>query len=76
MCSNFEAIKRDRAFLLNFPDPPQLVFPDEIYPTYNAPLVFSNHGNIKWRKKNRFSGGPLFGIAHVDLIPSAPTVNT
>jgi putative SOS response-associated peptidase YedK len=49
MCANFEAIKRDRAFLLNLPDPPQLDFPDEIYPTYNAPLVFSNKGIIEWR---------------------------
>ncbi|MGE8653749.1 MAG: SOS response-associated peptidase family protein [Acinetobacter gandensis] len=49
MCSNFEAIKRDRAFLLNLPEPTQLEFPDEIFPTYNSPLIFSNKGNIEWR---------------------------
>ena len=62
MCSNFEAIKRDRAFLLNLPEPDQLEFPAEVFPTYNAPLVFSNNGNIEWRSAK-------FGIAREDGMP-------
>ena len=49
MCSNFEAIKHDHAFLLNLPEPTQLEFRDAIFPIYNSPLVFSNKDNIEWR---------------------------
>lgn len=49
MCANFEAIRKNRAFLLNFTMPDQLGYPSEIYPTYSAPLIFSHHGVIEWR---------------------------
>lgn len=32
MCANFEAIRKNRAFLLDLPEPDQLEFPEDIEP--------------------------------------------
>ena len=44
MCSNFEAIRKNRAFLLDLPESDQLEFPEDIFPNYPLPLIFSNVG--------------------------------
>ena len=52
MCANFEAIRKNRAFLLDLPEPDQLEFPEDIFPNYPSPLIFSNDGKIEWRSVN------------------------
>ncbi len=64
MCANFEAIRKNRAFLLDLPEPDQLDFPEDIFPNYPSPLIFSNDGNIEWRSVN-------FG-----MIPNGPRKRT
>ena len=52
MCANFEAIRKNRAFLLDLPEPDQLAFPEDIFPNYPSPLIFFNKGKIEWRSVN------------------------
>ena len=52
MCANFEAIRKNRAFLIDLPEPDQLQFPEDIFPNYPSPLIFSNDGKIEWRSVN------------------------
>lgn len=47
MCANFEAIRKNRAFLLDLPEPDQLEFPKDIFPNSPSPLIFSNDVKIK-----------------------------
>ena len=51
MCANFKPIARNRASLLQL-SMPQLEFPEDIYPNQEAPLIFSNRGQIEWRRVN------------------------
>lgn len=48
MCANFKPIARNRASLLQL-SMPQFEFSEDIYPTQDAPLIFSNRGQIEWR---------------------------
>lgn len=56
MCANFEAIRKNRAFLLDLPEPDQLEFPEYIFPNYPSPLIFSNDELIKIIGKARQAG--------------------
>lgn len=49
MSANFEAIRKNRAFLLDLPEPDQLEFPEDIFLNYSSPLIFSNDGKIEWQ---------------------------
>ena len=57
MCANFEAIKKNRAFLLGLSEP-QFQYPDHIYPLYDAPILI--HGADR----------PEWDLAKFGLIPS------
>lgn len=48
MCANFEAIRKHRAYLLKLQES-QLEFPEDIFPSYDSPLIFSNKNKIEWR---------------------------
>lgn len=47
MCANFEAIKRNRAFLLGLSEP-QFEYPDHIYPLYDAPILMHGADQPEW----------------------------
>lgn len=48
MCANYEPIAKSRAQLLNFLKP-TFEYKSDIYPNYEAPILFSKRGNIEWR---------------------------
>jgi len=47
MCANFEAIKRNRSFLLDLPEPP-FEFPNDIFPLYDAPILMHGADQPEW----------------------------
>ncbi|MDA0697377.1 MAG: SOS response-associated peptidase family protein [Proteobacteria bacterium] len=48
MCANYEPIARNRAQLLNLFEP-TFEYKADIYPNYEAPILFLKRGNIEWR---------------------------